>query len=812
MSEYQKIANLKSIQPIHDSVKKLFVSDNQLMNKEKQFLLSIAILLFMNYQKDNSYKTSFEFAYFIILKYSLLFKDWVPLYDLSVNLGLYPISEAINFNCNHIRGSILSEAISITAKDLFSYSGMIETKDQNFARNGVLDDINSCVSYIAPTSYGKSQLIIDHIIKNLRMYNRFVIVVPTKSLLLQTYRNIKNSFKNIKVLIHDEMYEENDRRFIAVFTQERALRLLEKNKDVVFDCIYVDEAHKLLENDYRSILLSRLIKLSKIRNNNVKLLYLSPLLKESSNILLPGQEIKEYRIPFNIKEPMIYEYENDGSVNIYNRFFNEFYVVKNNIQNYLQYVCDSAKQKNFIYLYSPIKIEKFAKLFFDFLPDVEFDEDITQIVHNLNKYVHEDFYISKYLKKGIVYIHGKIPDDIKDYIEYKFASVDTIKYLIANNVILEGINLPFEALFIMDAYALKKNSLINLIGRVNRLNTVLTRDINDLEKLLPSVHFVNSDREFFSYDMRSKIELLKVSDFKDELENPLLNNFDDTKLNIDERQKCEKIVEQENFVFEPINSELQKFKQNMIKQSMDIIYNISDDICSYILQKINSYKQNNGALSNLENVFDLLNDLFISGLENYIIDNEFVRLSRTETRKYYNRLIAKYRKRSLKEQISLTAKYLEILKKEGQNPFLWIGKNAYGECDRYGANSINRNYYVDIRTKSHSDIVNLSIVKIKMEQDFMSFKLNRFFQLMLDYGVITSDLYNELVYGTNDVLILSLAKLGLSLNIINKLKADNQLENLHVDEFGNLTYNEAFVAYKNNSDDFFKYELDKYLP
>lgn len=143
---------------------------------------------------------------------------------------------------------------------------------------------------------------------------------------------------------------------------------------------------------------------------------------------------------------------------------------------------------------------------------------------------------------------------------------------------------------------------------------------------------------------------------------------------------------------------------------------------------------------------------------------------------------------------------------------MWIGKNAYGECDRYGANSINRNYYVDIRTKSHSDIVNLSIVKIKMEQDFMSFKLNRFFQLMLDYGVITSDLYNELVYGTNDVLILSLAKLGLSLNIINKLKADNQLENLHVDEFGNLTYNEGFVAYKNNSDDFFKYELDKYLP
>ena len=83
---------------------------------------------------------------------------------------------------------------------------------------------------------------------------------------------------------------------------------------------------------------------------------------------------------------------------------------------------------------------------------------------------------------------------------------------------------------------------------------------------------------------------------------------------------------------------------------------------------------------------------------------------------------------------------------------------------------------------------------------------------MLDYELISQQLYNDLVYGTNDPLILSLSKLGLSLNIINKLIKDEQLNNLSINEFGNLIYNEQFSIYKKNSDDFFKFELDKFLP
>lgn len=816
MSDTQQIANLKKSEPINDIVKRLFLSDNTFNNEEKQFLLSVAILLFEQYQKDNSYKTALEFAYFIILKYSILFQDWHPLYDLSINMGFYPVSDVIIRKAPDFNKSILNETISVATKTLFSHNKILETKEQNASRKGILKDTESYISYIAPTSFGKSQIVIEHIKKNMNNYNRFAVIVPTKSLLMQTYKNIKKEFPNIRVLIHEEMYDETSNRFIVVFTQERALRLLEKHPDVLFDVLYVDEAHRLLENNDRSVLLSRLVKLSKIRNQDIKILYLSPLIRDSHNISLDNQNIREYKISFNIKEPSIYEYTNDGNTFIYNRFFNQFYRINMYADTYLQYISMCATDKNFVYIYSPKKIEKFAKNLFDSVPAPAVNNDIMEIINTLNKYVHEEFYVSKYLSKGIMYLHGKIPDDIKDYLEYKFNKIPQIKYLIANNVILEGINLPFDTLFIVDSYGLSKNSLINLIGRVNRLNMVFTDSINNLSKLLPAVHFVESDAEFCSCSMQNKIELLKTSDFKDEIDNPLLDNFDISKFNemtkegLKKKQKCEQIIENENIVFDSADDTIMNLKQNMLKLSMNTIYNLNDTLCSIIMTKIQNYRENWGVLSNKEDIFKVINDIFLSDTATYIIDKEFERLTNSKTRDYYYKLITKHRKKPLKEQISLMARYLYGHK--NQNPYLWIGTQGYGECNKYGYYVQNKNFYINLTTKTFTDIVNISIIKIKLEEDFVSFKLNKFFQLMLDYEIISEDVYNYLVYGTNDRLILSLSKLGLSLNIINKLIADNQLENLSINNIGNLTYNEQFSEYKNASDDFFKFELDKFLP
>lgn len=54
--------------------------------------------------------------------------------------------------------------------------------------------------------------------------------------------------------------------------------------------------------------------------NRAKMLYLSPLVQDSKNISLSDQKIREYKIAFNIKVPIVYEYADNGDVFIYNRF------------------------------------------------------------------------------------------------------------------------------------------------------------------------------------------------------------------------------------------------------------------------------------------------------------------------------------------------------------------------------------------------------------------------------------------------------------------------------------------------------------
>ena len=80
----------------------------------------------------------------------------------------------------------------------------------------------------------------------------------------------------------------------------------------------------------------------------------------------------------------------------------------------------------------------------------------------------------------------------------------------------------------------------------------------------------------------------------------------------------------------------------MLKLSMNVIYTISDEMCSDILSRINHYKEINGTLSDKEGVFNLLYQIFIEGLDGAIRDEEFKRLTNNESREYYYKLIIKY--------------------------------------------------------------------------------------------------------------------------------------------------------------------------
>ena len=170
----------------------------------------------------------------------------------------------------------------------------------------------------------------------------------------------------------------------------------------------------------------------------------------------------------------------------------------------------------------------------------------------------------------------------------------------------------------------------------------------------------------------------------------------------------------------------------------------------------------------------------------------------------------KNRKQSLKENVAGEVAYFQRRIAEGDS-LMYIGE-SYGEepYTTIGRESYH-NVYIDLSKKNSRQLANIAIVKQKIEEDFVSFKLRMFFQLMLDYSILSEDEYYEILYGTTDRKKIYLVKTGLTINLINRLEKDNQLQNITFDRNGNLITNALFETYLKEADDFYRFELSRFL-
>ncbi|MBI0397558.1 DEAD/DEAH box helicase [Cyclobacterium marinum] len=782
-------------------------TNKDLTFSEKSLILATAIIFLKHYENDNRFLSYADLSYYIILKYSLKYGDYNPLFDFSANFGFYPIVSTLINQDLHIENNFTDYLVSSRLEEFRNPKDYIETLEQNLKSQKFLDDLANEKGYLAPTSFGKSSIIVDYLSKNLAANTKVGIIVPTKSLLMQTYQMIRAADLQKRIIMHDEMYSNED-SFIAVFTQERALRLINR-KDIFFDILIIDEAHNILKHDgeNRQVLLSRLISKNLKANPDQKVIYLSPLIEDIANIRLSeNQEIETHKIKFNIKEPEIFELTTDARKYQFNRFINQFYELENGYQNKFKYIIGNSKKKNFIFESSPVRIEKTAKEFAIFLPTINNDPEIVRVIEVLKSEVHEEFYGITYLKHGLIYLHGKLPDIIKEYLESKFRELKNVKFLIANTVILEGINLPFEVLFILNTYRLQGKELINLIGRVNRLNEIFNSDGVELEKLLPRVHFINNKK--YTNIHNNKIELLRSRVFKDEVKNPTLQSYDDSKVSENEKEKNTKLKEDEEFLFNPVTNEKDRLKQYLIEAGIIHYYNNIDSFIDSFSYKIINLK-NSSPWERLD-MLEKINHLFIEG--NDISDYEFIRLSNQPARNYYSNYIYRSRKLSFNQRILNQVMYFESLADslDPQRRKLYFG-DTYGE-ERYDPTIENsKPAYINLRKKDKTEKVNLAVVKLKMEDDFISYKLNKFVIMLYDYQLISKDDYNMFIYGTDDEKKISLTKSGLTINLIFKLDSDDQLKNIDFDPFNNLVANPKFKSYLDNLNDLHRYELNKYI-
>lgn len=782
---------------------------------EKAYILAVAMLFIRRFLVDKRHTSYADLAYYIILKYSVEYGDYAPLYDFSVNFGFYPVAKEILRNGLH-ESNLVNDCLGEIKLDRFSDAEKTTlTLEQYRESIDFIGDKSYEACYFAPTSFGKSSLIVDRIKQLGDLPSKIVIIVPTKSLLIQTYQMIRSAGLRRKLMIHDEMYNE-EKSFIAVFTQERALRLLSK-QDIFFDLIFIDEAHNLLKGDSRSILLSRVIGKNRSLNPTQQVLYLSPLVKDAANLRLSAdQDISSHTIKFNIKEPEIYEFRLDGEVHQYNRFVNNFYKT-NEGTNINDYIKSASGGKNFVYNYRPVKVEQLAHELCEIIPKIEITNALYEVVNILANEVHPDFYAIQYLKHGVVYLHGKLPDTLKEYIEYKYKNIPELKYVVANSVILEGINLPIDTLFIFNTHKLQGKELINLIGRVNRLNTIFGFNENRLSRLLPKIHFINNEKHCrIGSKMENKIKLLRSRVFDDQVENPTLNAFDIEKLSIpatsrEKRlEKTTSIQENEKFLTTAPDTKEDEIRAYLIESGITEFYVNGKDIIARFLEVSSILTSNLSEFWIQKTVMDKVHYTFLQDIGN-IADFEISRLSYVEARNYYENHILVTQKNSLKENIKAQVRYFKM-RADSADRKMYFG-TSYGEEPRETGAYPNTlfNTYIDMSKKSERELVNLAIVKLKMEDDFVSFKLNKLIVMLFDYGLISTDDYNQYVYGTTDERKIAFAKYGLKVSMVSRLEADGQLDNLWFDDFNNLQSTPEFDKYLLTVNDFHRFEIGRYI-
>lgn len=802
----KELSVLKEIEQFNKAYKSL-CTKNELTGNDKEFLLGSALLLLKKYNNDERNRHYFELAYHIVLNYAVLTNDNEPLNDVAYNYGFFPIVRFIN------RKKLLNK-VSIS-QILYDYSlekykngTYIETLEQNVTRKNLMN-ADGDVCFIAPTSSGKSSIVSEHIKKN-ETNKKSLIIVPSKSLLSQTYMDIRKNITDRKIICHDEMYS-GEEKFVGTLTQERTMRLFEKYSGLSIDYLYIDEAHNLFSNDSRNVLLARVIKQCMLNNPNVKVVYLSPFISDVDNLLLKEQNgfetIGEQRISYNIKEPEIYELKKDGEVYLYNRFLDCFWNVDKGYDLY-SYLEKKALNKNFVFIGSPRRIEQFAKELYNHTEPIEETQEIIDLKRTIEKYVHKSFLQIKMLEHGILYLHAKIPDVLKDYLEYQFKRIKGMRYLIANTVILEGINLPIDNLFILDTRSQSNNKLLNLMGRVNRLNNVFDDESGALDKLLPNIHFINS--KYYHGNMENKI--VKLYDaIIDEVTNPLLLNcnIDVLKASSSKKEKIKsknkEILEVERIYSEEAVDEITKLKKQLIKSGMDQLVSMKTDNVSKIKDRIAHYDvQANGE----KDVLDKVKELLVIDID--VVDNSFKRLRNEAAVRYYKRFINVSRRDSLSGQIESQLEFFKTQRKSGNN-YMYIGQ-GFGECKGPYVEEVNMgDVYIDLRIKTDEELVNLLIVKTKIEQDFLSYQYLRAVSFLHDVKVISLDEYNMEIYGTTDTFKIELLKLGITAGLLKTLSKEEQIKNIERDKYGNIQGNTKLKEFYMQADDYTKFEIRKYI-
>lgn len=408
---------------------------------------------------------------------------------------------------------------------------------------------NKCFSFSAPTSTGKSY-VFRHLIRDSR--NDIVIVVPSRALINEYYNTLCATIidKSVNILTFiDKINIKRAKRNIFIVTPERCKELFKQKEQFIIDIFLFDEAQLSNEESSRGIFFDSIVRRAQKAFPNAKFVFAHPFVEN------PEAQIDKNHFNVNDSAAKCYKYRNVGQI-FYAVDGNKYYHfgIDKEIMGKHKLICEFDPVEKAINdggsvlvyttkasIYNKRVFSKFER-YINMCPEIN-DKDAKRYIKQIKKYIGandnsgEERYsqMIDLMNHGIVIHHGSLPLQARLILE-KFTNAGYCKICFATSTLEQGINMPFDVVYLNTFEASKQLSLKNLIGRAGR--STLKQEFDFGSIVVKKSNMTQLRNIINSPDLLENVSMLEseVEDDLKEFKDAIINDTISDEYNISEKQ------------------------------------------------------------------------------------------------------------------------------------------------------------------------------------------------------------------------------------------------------------------------------------
>ncbi|MEC3965577.1 DEAD/DEAH box helicase [Flagellimonas halotolerans] len=341
---------------------------------------------------------------------------------------------------------------------------------------------NKCFSFSAPTSTGKSYVFMNLIQESV---NDIVIVVPSRALINEYYHKLNNLIddKAVNILTFiDKINTKYTQRNVFIVTPERCRELFRFKEQYHVSTFLFDEAQLSNEDSKRGLYFDSIVRRAQKAFTEASFVFAHPFVSN------PESQIKKNHFQPDSSKSVQFKQKNVGQIylcsdadwNFYhfgieksimgnNRVKCSFDPIVETIRNHGSVLFYVSKSK----IYNRGFLNQFKK-YINLCTEIE-GEKIDSYIDQLKEYTggntiaNKNYYsqLLALLKRGIVIHHGSLPLQTRLILE-KFTQDGLCRICFATSTLEQGVNMPFDVVYLDRLESSKALSVKNLIGRAGR--------------------------------------------------------------------------------------------------------------------------------------------------------------------------------------------------------------------------------------------------------------------------------------------------------------------------------------------------------